>query len=137
MFESISDKLDSIFKKLKGKGLIKEEDIDFALKEVRIALLESDVNFKVVKDFIQNVKTKALGKEVLESLTPGQQVVKVVHDEICSLLGDSNNRISLSPNPPTIILMVGLQGSGMRPCFWAIWAAAMPSVRSCASPLAR
>ena len=79
MFDSISEKLDSIFKKLKGKGLINEEDIDLALKEVRIALLEADVNFKVVKDFVQNVKTKALGKEVLESLTPGQQVIKVVH----------------------------------------------------------
>ena len=112
MFESISDKLDSIFKKLKGKGLIKEEDIDLALKEVRIALLEADVNFRVVKDFIQNVKTKALGKEVLESLTPGQQVVKVVHDELCSLLGVSNSRIMLSPNPPTVIMMVGLHGSG-------------------------
>ena len=112
MFESISDKLDSIFKKLKGKGLITEEDIDLALKEVRIALLEADVNFKVVKDFIQNVKTKALGKEVLESLTPGQQVVKVVHEELCSLLGSSNSRILLSPNPPTIIMMVGLHGSG-------------------------
>ena len=112
MFESISEKLDVIFKKLKGKGLIKEEDIDLALKEVRIALLEADVNFKVVKEFIQNVKTKSLGKEVLESLTPGQQVVKVVHDELCSLLGPSNNKITLSPNPPTIIMMVGLHGSG-------------------------
>jgi signal recognition particle subunit SRP54 len=112
MFESISEKLDSVFKKLKGKGLIKEEDIDLALKEVRMALLEADVNFKVVKDFIQNVKSKALGREVLESLTPGQQVVKVVHDELCSLLGMSNSRITLSPNPPTVIMMVGLQGSG-------------------------
>ncbi|PKL51854.1 MAG: signal recognition particle protein [Nitrospira bacterium HGW-Nitrospira-1] len=112
MFESISEKFDSIFKKLKGKGLIKEEDIDLALKEVRIALLEADVNFKVVKDFIRNVKTKALGKEVLESLTPGQQVVKVVHGELCGLLGSSNSRIMLSPNPPTVIMMVGLHGSG-------------------------
>ncbi len=112
MFESISDKLDSIFKKLKGKGLIKEEDIDLALKEVRMALLEADVNFKVVKDFIQNVKDKALGREVFESLTPGQQVVKVVHDELCNLLGSSNSRILLSPNPPTIIMMIGLHGSG-------------------------
>ncbi len=112
MFENISEKLDSIFKKLKGKGLIKEEDIDLALKEVRIALLEADVNFKVVKEFIQKVKTKALGKEVLESLTPGQQVVKIVHEEVCSLLGSSNSRIMLSPNPPTIIMMVGLHGCG-------------------------
>lgn len=112
MFESISEKLDSIFKKLKGRGLINEADIDLALKEVRIALLEADVNFKVVKDFVQKVKTKALGKEVLESLTPGQQVVKVVHDELCGLLGVSNSKITLSPNPPTVIMMVGLHGSG-------------------------
>ncbi|MBI5848380.1 MAG: signal recognition particle protein [Nitrospirae bacterium] len=112
MFENISDKLESIFKKLKGRGLIKEEDIDAALKEVRLALLEADVNFKVVKDFVQRVKEKALGKEVLESLTPGQQVVKIVHDELCTLLGSANVKIMLSPNPPTIIMMVGLQGSG-------------------------
>ncbi len=112
MFENISDKLESIFKKLKGKGLIKEEDIDAALKEVRLALLEADVNFKVVKDFVQRIKEKALGKEVLESLTPGQQVVKIVHDELCALLGSANVKIMLSPNPPTIIMMVGLQGSG-------------------------
>ncbi|MBI5074093.1 MAG: signal recognition particle protein [Nitrospirae bacterium] len=112
MFESISDKLDSIFKKLKGRGLINEADIDAALKEVRLALLEADVNFKVVKDFVQRIKEKALGKEVLESLTPGQQVVKVVHEELCALLGSANVKIMLSPNPPTIIMMVGLQGSG-------------------------
>ena len=112
MFENISEKLEAIFKKLKGRGLLKEEDIDSALKEVRLALLEADVNFKVVKDFVQRVKEKALGKEVLESLTPGQQVVKIVHGELCTLLGSANARIMLSPNPPTIIMMVGLQGSG-------------------------
>lgn len=112
MFDNISDKLESIFKKLKSRGLVKEEDIDTALKEVRLALLEADVNFKVVKDFVQRVKEKALGKEVLESLTPGQQVVKIVHNELCTLLGSANVKIMLSPNPPTIIMMVGLQGSG-------------------------
>jgi signal recognition particle subunit SRP54 len=112
MLENISEKLDSIFKKLKSKGLITEDDIDLALKEVRIALLEADVNFKVVKDFIQNIKSKAVGREVLESLTPGQQVIKVVHDELTTLLGSSNARIMLSPNPPTVIMMVGLHGSG-------------------------
>jgi signal recognition particle subunit SRP54 len=112
MLENISEKLESIFKKLKGRGLINEEDIDAALKEVRLALLEADVNFKVVKDFVQRVKEKALGKEVLESLTPGQQVVKIVHNELCTLLGSANVKIMLSPNPPTIIMMVGLQGSG-------------------------
>ena len=112
MFESLTEKLESIFKKLKGKGLLKEEDVELALKEIRLALLEADVNFKVVKDFIRNIKEKAIGKEVLESLTPGQQVIKIVNNELCELLGQTNSRIQLSPNPPTIIMMVGLHGSG-------------------------
>ena len=112
MLESLNEKLESIFKKLKGRGLLKEEDIDAALKEVRVALLEADVNFKVVKDFIKSIRDKATGKEVLESLTPGQQVIKIVHSELCALLGGTENRIKLSPNPPTVIMMIGLQGSG-------------------------
>ena len=112
MLESLSEKLESIFKKLRGRGILKEEDIDAALKEVRLALLEADVNFKVVKDFVEKVKTKSLGKEVLESLTPGQQVVKIVHSELCELLGGAYTRVHLSPNPPTILMMVGLHGSG-------------------------
>jgi signal recognition particle subunit SRP54 len=112
MFESLTEKLESIFKKLKGRGLLKEEDVDAALKEVRLALLEADVNFKVVKDFIQHVRERAVGKEVLESLSPAQQVIKIVHEELCALLGITNTRIQLAPNPPTVIMMVGLQGSG-------------------------
>lgn len=112
MFESLTEKLESIFKKLKGKGLLKEEDVEVALKEIRLALLEADVNFKVVKGFVQKIKEKAIGKEVLESITPGQQVIKIVNDELCELLGKTNSRIHLSPNPPTIIMMVGLHGSG-------------------------
>jgi signal recognition particle subunit SRP54 len=112
MLESLTEKLESIFKRLKGKGLLKEEDVELALKEIRLALLEADVNFKVVKDFIQRIKEKAIGKEVLESLTPGQQVIKIVNEELCELLGKTNSRIQLSPNPPTIIMMVGLHGSG-------------------------
>jgi signal recognition particle subunit SRP54 len=112
MFENLTEKLESIFKKLKGKGLLKEEDVEIALKEIRLALLEADVNFKVVKDFVQRIREKAVGKEVLESLTPGQQVIKIVNDELCELLGKTNSRIQLSPNPPTIIMMVGLHGSG-------------------------
>ncbi len=112
MFETLSGKLESIFKRLKGKGLLKEEDVELALKEIRLALLEADVNFKVVKDFTQRIKEKAIGKEILESLTPGQQVVKIVHEELCELLGKTNSRIQLSPNPPTTIMMVGLHGSG-------------------------
>lgn len=112
MFEALSEKLDQIFKKLRSKGILKEEDVDLALKEVRLALLEADVNFKVVKEFVQHVREKAVGKEVLESLTPGQQVIKIVHAELCELLGGTNTKIQLSPNPPTIIMMVGLHGSG-------------------------
>ncbi|MDA8388993.1 MAG: signal recognition particle protein [Nitrospiraceae bacterium] len=112
MLESLSERLESIFRKLKGKGFLKEDDIELALKEVRIALLEADVNFRVVKDFIEAVKAKAVGKEVLESLTPGQQVIKIVHAELCRLLGEAENRIKLAPNPPTVVMMIGLQGSG-------------------------
>jgi len=112
MFESLSEKLDSIFKKLKSRGLLKEEDVDVALKEIRLALLEADVNFRVVKDFIQHVRERAVGKEVLESLSPGQQVVKIVYEELRELLGTTNTKIQLSPNPPTVIMMVGLHGSG-------------------------
>ncbi len=112
MFESLSDKLDAVFKKLKGRGLLKEEDVDAALKEVRMALLEADVNFKVAKDFISLIRERAVGKEVLESLTPGQQVIKIVHDVLCDLLGTVNARIQFAPNPPTVIMMIGLQGSG-------------------------
>jgi len=112
MFETLTQKLEAIFKKLKGKGLLKEDDVELALKEIRLALLEADVNFKVVKDFVQKIREKAVGKEVLESLTPGQQVVKIVNEELCELLGKTNSRIQLSPNPPTIIMLVGLHGSG-------------------------
>jgi len=112
MFETLTEKLEAVFKKLKGKGLLKEEDVEIALKEIRLALLEADVNFKVVKDFVQKIREKAIGKEVLESLTPGQQVIKIVNEELCELLGKTSSRIQLSPNPPTTIMMVGLHGSG-------------------------
>jgi len=112
VFEALSDKLEAIFKKLKGKGILKEEDVDVALKEIRIALLEADVNFKVVKSFIDRVRQKSIGKEILESLSPAQQVIKIVYDELCELLGGSSAKIQLSPNPPTVIMMIGLHGSG-------------------------
>jgi signal recognition particle subunit SRP54 len=112
VFEALSDKLEAIFKKLKGKGILKEEGVDVALKEIRIALLEADVNFKVVKSFIDRVRQKAIGKEILESLSPAQQVIKIVYDELCELLGGSSAKIQLSPNPPTVIMMIGLHGSG-------------------------
>lgn len=112
MFESLSDRLDGIFKKLKGRGFLKEEDVVAALKEIRMALLEADVNFKVVKDFVEKVRVRAVGKEVIESITPGQQVVKIVNDELCELMGGGSSKISLAPNPPTVIMLVGLHGSG-------------------------
>lgn len=112
MFESLSDKLEAIFKKLKGKGILKEEDVDSALKEIRIALLEADVNFKVVKSFIDKIRQKAVGTEILESLSPAQQVIKIVYDELCEILGGSTSKILLSPNPPTVLMVVGLHGSG-------------------------
>ncbi|MEJ2192381.1 MAG: signal recognition particle protein [Nitrospirota bacterium] len=112
MFESLGDKLEAVFKKLKGKGLLTEEDVDVALKEVRVALLEADVNFRVVKDFVKNIRQRAVGKEVLESLTPGQQVVKVVHEELVNLLGGESSKVYMAPNPPTVLMLVGLQGSG-------------------------
>ncbi|MEK7698571.1 MAG: signal recognition particle protein [Nitrospirota bacterium] len=112
MFEALSEKLEGIFKKLKGRGLLREEDIASALKEIKMALLEADVNFKVVKDFTERVRVKAIGKEVTESITPGQQVVKIVYDELCSLMGGKHSKINLSPNPPTVLMLVGLHGSG-------------------------
>jgi signal recognition particle subunit SRP54 len=112
MFESLSERLDGIFKKLKGRGLLKEEDVEAALKEIRMALLEADVNFRVVKDFVGKVKARAVGKEVIESITPGQQVVKIVNDELSELMGGGQAKISLAPNPPTVVMLVGLHGSG-------------------------
>ncbi|MBR3297370.1 MAG: signal recognition particle protein, partial [Firmicutes bacterium] len=111
-FEGLSEKLNGVFKKLKGKGVLTESDINEAMREVRLALLEADVNYKVVKEFIANVKEKALGEDVLKSLTPGQQVVKIVNDELTALLGGSNSKLTYSPSGFTTILMVGLQGTG-------------------------
>lgn len=112
MFESLSEKLEVVFKSLRSRGILKEADVDEALKEVRLALLEADVNFRVVKDFVAAVREKAVGSEVLESLSPGQQVIKIVYGELCELLGGKASKIHLSPNPPTVLMMTGLQGSG-------------------------
>ncbi|QAT43161.1 signal recognition particle protein [Aminipila luticellarii] len=111
-FESLSDKLQGVFKKLKGKGVLTEADINEAMREVKLALLEADVNFKVVKDFVSSVKEKSLGSDVLESLTPGQQVIKIVNDELVTLMGGANSKLTYSPRGFTIFLMVGLQGTG-------------------------
>ncbi|QSZ26636.1 signal recognition particle protein [Aceticella autotrophica] len=111
-FEGLSGKLQEVFKKLKGKGKLSEKDVKEAMREVKIALLEADVNFKVVKDFVNKVTEKSLGQEVLESLTPAQQVIKIVNDELTNLMGSIQSKINYGSKPPTIIMMVGLQGSG-------------------------
>jgi signal recognition particle subunit SRP54 len=111
-FEGLSDKLQEVFKKLRGKGIITEADINDAMREVKLALLEADVNFKVVKDFVQKVKDKSLGSEVMQSLTPGQQVIKIVNDELVALMGGANSKLTFSPKGFTVYLMVGLQGTG-------------------------
>jgi signal recognition particle subunit SRP54 len=112
MFESLSDKLQKVLRDLKGEGRVSERHIEDSLRQIRLALLEADVNFKVVKDFIAKIKEKALGQGVMKSLTPGQQVVKIVRDELVELLGSEAAPIQHAKVPPTVILMVGLQGSG-------------------------
>lgn len=112
MLDALSEKFERILKKLRGQGVLTEDNIAEALKEVRLALLEADVNFKVVKDFLDRVREKAVGQEVLKSLTPGHQVVKVVWDELRGMMGGERSGISLASRPPTIVMLVGLQGAG-------------------------
>ncbi len=113
MFDSLTEKFDHVFKKLRGRGRLSEENIQEALREVRLALLEADVNFKVVKDFVAAVKERAIGQDVLQSLTPGQQVVKIVRDELGQLMGGAeNNALDLAARPPVSIMLCGLQGAG-------------------------
>ena len=112
MFENLTEKLDGIFKRLKGRGRLDEENIQGALREIRMALLEADVNFKVVKDFIEDVRVRAVGQEVLESITPGQQVVKIVHDRLVELMGGTSSQLRFGSRIPATIMLVGLQGCG-------------------------
>jgi len=112
VFENLSAKLQGVFKNLRNRGKLTEKDVDLALKEVRMALLEADVNFKVVKDFVARVRARAVGEEVLASLTPAQQVLKIVHEELTDLMGGQSSKITFAPKPPTLIMLVGLQGSG-------------------------
>lgn len=112
MFESLSEKLDAVFRRLRGYGTLSEKNIEEALREVRLALLEADVNFRVVKDFVERIKSQALGQEVLTSLSPGQQVIKIVHAELVALLGGEHTALNLSAPPPVVIMLVGLNGSG-------------------------
>jgi len=112
MFQSLSDKLANAFKKFKNKGKLTEADIKEGMREVKLALLEADVNFKVVKDFVKTVTERAIGAEVLESLLPAQQVIKIVHEELIRLMGSENSKLEIASAPPTVIMMVGLQGAG-------------------------
>ena len=111
-FEGLSDKLNNVFKRLKSRGKLTEADVKEAMREVRLALLEADVSYKVVKEFVAKVSERAVGEDVLKSLTPAQMVVKIVNEELCSLMGNSNARINMPSKPPCIIMMCGLQGSG-------------------------
>lgn len=112
MFQGLSEKLQETFKRLKGKGKLNEADVNEGMREVRMALLEADVNYKVVKDFVAKVKERAVGQEVLESLSPGQQIIKIVNEEMVELMGGVNSKIQIASKPPTVIMLVGLQGAG-------------------------
>ena len=112
MFSNLSEKLNNAFKKFKSKGKLTEADVKEGMREVKLALLEADVNFKVVRDFVKTVTERAVGSEVLESLLPAQQIIKIVHEELVNLMGETNTKLQISSRPPTIIMMVGLQGSG-------------------------
>ena len=111
-FESLAGKLEAAFKKLRGKGRLTEDDIKTAMREVKMALLEADVNFKIVKDFIKNVSERSVGADVLESLTPGQQVIKIVNEELIKLMGEKPVKLTFNSKPPSVYMLVGLQGAG-------------------------
>jgi len=111
-FESLSSKLQEVFKQLRSKGKLTENDVKTAMREVKIALLEADVNFKIVKQFIKKVTERAVGTEVLEGLNPGQQVIKIVNEELIDLMGTTQSKLTFANRPPTIYMMVGLQGAG-------------------------
>src|SRR5664280_551181 len=112
MFDNLSDKLQRVFKNLRGEGKLSAANMETALREIRMALLEADVNFKVVKQLIENIRQKAMGEEVLAALSPAQQVVKIVHEELIKILGSHESRLRFANEPPSVFLMVGLQGSG-------------------------
>src|ERR687883_779245 len=112
MFDNLSEKLQRVFKNLRGEGKLTAENMESALREIRMALLEADVNFRVVKQLIENIKTKAMGEEVLQALSPSQQVVKIVHEELIKILGSHESKLRFANEPPSVYLIVGLQGSG-------------------------
>src|SRR5437763_7140956 len=112
MFDSLSDRFESIFTRLRGRGRLSEADVDEVMREIRLALLEADVNFLVVKNFIGRVKDRCIGEDLSKSLSPAQQVIKIVSEELTAVLGGENLKITYAPKPPTVILLAGLQGSG-------------------------
>src|SRR5436189_4632007 len=112
MFDTLSERLRKTLATLTGRGRVSEADVDAAMREVRLALLEADVNFKVVKDFVARVRERTLGADVTKSLTPGQEVVRIVHEELTSLMGSGDSKLAFASRPPTVILLAGLQGSG-------------------------
>ena len=112
MFDNLSDKLQRIFKNLRGEGRLTAENMEVALREIRVALLEADVNFRVVKQLIEQIKEKAMGEEVLSALSPSQQVIAIVRDELVKILGSHESKLRFANEPPSVVLMVGLQGSG-------------------------
>src|SRR5262252_8878089 len=112
MFDNLSEKLQRVFKNLRGEGKLSAENMESALREIRMALLEADVNFRVVKQLIENIKQKAVGEEVLTSLSPSQQVIKIVHEELIKILGSHESRLRYANEPPSVFMIVGLQGSG-------------------------
>src|SRR4051812_15469486 len=112
MFDALSDRFEGIFTRLRGRGRLGEKEIDEVAREIRIALLEADVNFKVVKSFIARIKEQAAGAELSKSLSPAQQVIKIVHQELVNPLGGTTGKLTMSPKPPTVVMLVGLQGSG-------------------------
>ena len=109
-FESLTEKLSATFRRLRGKGRISEADVKVAMKEIKMALLEADVNFKVVKNFVASVTERAVGTDVLESLTPAQMIIKIVNEELTALMGGGDSKLSIASAPPTVIMLVGLQG---------------------------
>ena len=114
-FEGLTEKISATFKKLRGKGRLKEADVKEAMREIRMALLEADVSYKVVKDFTKSVTERCVGSDVLESLTPAQMIVKIVNEELCKLMGSDIKHITINPNGPTVVMLVGLQGAGKTP----------------------
>ena len=112
MFDNLVDKMNSAFKKFRSKGKLTEADVKEGMREIKLALLEADVNYKVVRDFIKTVTERAVGTEVLESLMPGQQIVKIVNEELTNTMGGTQSKLTISSKPPTIVMMTGLQGAG-------------------------